>query len=166
MAWIKFDKDKPVTVRFLDGFEFEQRRNRWDKIEYVYDVNDGDKMSASEYLHRLIMEAADEHGLGAGSRLVITKIRRDDKYDWTVEVPEQLRMKEVTRTPFEPKAERSESERRKLWEELVMELGTCLVAARELCEAELSDYSNEDVRAMAATLMIQADRQGVKIPKG
>ena len=165
MAFIKFPANQAVRLTF-DSANARSQKGQYG-MQFMYDVNGGDTLGASDYLNNVLMET---NGFGKGAVVDITKNTSKGRTRWDVELVrpgEASDGSEAFTSPAESFALRGEAPRqpgKKLFMEVVEDYKACLAHARDICTAELADFTNEDIRSIATSLMIQAQRDGLEIP--
>lgn len=164
-----------------------------DKFSYYFyetDAEDGAELKVTSYLNDLIQRS---EGFGHGAVIRIERYRERGRTKYSVEVLEEGEEPESRPAPSRSRgggsssrggsqgssrnsgsrgssrsSSRASSDRKpapsRVFQDVVNEYYTCLVAAREVSSELPAEATNEDVRSIATALYIQANNQGISIP--
>lgn len=160
--------DKPQSVLFADvAPQLDMTGNYGPRKNYA--VNGSQVLSASDYLSERIEEALNSIPPGQPRMLVMRQYKNKDnrtRYDVTPATQEDVQAPwdaAPSRHQAPPQASYSPSQLRD-FSSVVNDYASCLGHAKLICEGVLGEYNSEDVRSVATTLFIEANRSNMSIP--
>lgn len=126
---------------------------------FDYAVN-GDKiLTVSKYLHDQI-EAGRKNDKPFALRIRQYKLNGRTRYD-----VQEAAVSAAAMQPVQQQAARVERQQNRTFATLMEDMQYCLQAGHALCGENLPGATTEDVRTVATSLFIEANRSGIPIPR-
>lgn len=161
--YLKLIPNRPETITFAEIPPSKTEGQYGPRFEYA--VNGSQVFTASAYLSDLINAALDSLSPGEPRVLTITQRRENNRTRYDVETLAESEDMPWDKPNTGAKLAPSVSTGMRDFPSIVNDYASCLVHADLICRAQWEDrYDNEDVRAVATTLFIEANRAGVSIP--
>lgn len=158
--FVKLVDNVPLALKFAEVPPEQDDSGQWGP-RFNYIVNGSKVFSATAYLADQINATLDTLPPGSDRTLTITKTKnRQGKVRYNLDVGAQVPLSAM---PPKPAAQQASN---RDFNEIVSDYASCLFHAKLICEGQFDEgqFSNEDVRSVATTLFIEANRAGLKIP--
>lgn len=160
--YVKLPDNKPTVIQFADVPPKSSQGKFGPRWDYV--VNGSQVFTASDYLADQINATLDALSPGQPRILTITKFKSGNRTRYDIQ--EGGAQSQVLKPDSPPSQGHAPWEKPRDFGEVVTDYSSSLAWAKLICDAQFGEgqYSNEDVRSIATTLFIEANRSGMKVP--